>query len=45
MFTQATLPDFFKVTLKQKFTSIIIDWNVLLFLYILEIRETMKWMR
>ena len=39
MFTQATLPDFFKVMLKQSRTPIILDWNASLFLYILE-RET-----
>lgn len=36
-FTQVTLPDFFKVMLKQNFTPIIFDWNVSLFLYILEL--------
>ena len=36
MFTQATLPGFFKVMLKQSFTSVILGWNASLLLYILE---------
>lgn len=43
MFTQATLPGFLKLMLKQSFTSIILGWNASLFWYILE-RQT-AWSR